>query len=93
MSFTNNEVQIGGGSGATGEPAVSELTAAVSEVAGDYADTLEELLNAANGGSMNLATTTVLTTRVQQQQAILEMVQGVVKAATQQIKDLGKRIG
>jgi hypothetical protein len=42
---------------------------------------------------MDLAATTVLTTRVQQQQAILEMVQGVAKAATDQVKGLGKRIG
>ena len=71
----------------------SEITEAVEAVANDYAETLETLLNTASTGSMDLAETTVLTTQVQQQQAILEMVQGVAKAATDQVKGLGKRIG
>lgn len=85
FSFGDGDVGVGGGT--------SELTDAISTVAEQYETSLDSLLSAANGGSMNLAQTTVLTTQVQQQQAILEMVQGVVKAATQQIKDLGKRLG
>jgi len=90
MAVTDDgNIVVGGGSGAD----ASEITDAVEVVANQYADTLDDLLTAANGGSMDLAATTVLTTRVQQQQAILEMVQGVAKAATDQVKGLGKRIG
>ena len=70
-----------------------DLTAGVKEVAERYDEQLEEMMKAANDGSMNLAETTVRTTRIQQTQAMLEMVQGVVKAATEQLKGLGKRIG
>ena len=90
MAVVNDDaINIGGGADAN----ASEITDAVQVVANQYADTLDDLLSAANGGSMDLAATTVLTTRVQQQQAILEMVQGVAKAATDQVKGLGKRIG
>ena len=70
-----------------------DITSAVETVANAYDASLESLLNSANSGTMDLAATTVLTTRVQQQQAVLEMVQGVAKAATDQVKGLGKRIG
>lgn len=86
------DIQMGGGA-LDGSAGNSEITSAVTQVANQYADTLNELLTSANAGSMDLAETTVLTTRVQQQQAILEMVQGVAKAATDQVKGLGKRIG
>jgi hypothetical protein len=92
--MTSQDIKLGGGPLDAADPSGnSEITAAVDSVADQYATTLNDLLTNASGGSMDLAETTVLTTRVQQQQAILEMVQGVAKAATDQVKGLGKRIG
>jgi DNA uptake protein ComE-like DNA-binding protein len=70
-----------------------DLTTGVKAVAERYDKDLSDMMESAQLGTMNLAETTVKTTKIQQTQSMLEMVQGVAKAATEQLKGLGKRIG
>ena len=73
---------------------VHDLPVAVAGATSEYDKSLNELQGlASSGGDINLTEATALTAEVQVNQAISEMVQGVVKNAADALKKQGQRLG